>query len=222
MSVTRLLTVTFLLFGYGLAQEMPVVPYDSLMEDRVSIDGYVDREDNEYPGYLKSPSTGLTVSWGFDDSLIYLALETRGRGWFGIGFGAPGMDGSNMLVGFYTDDSAEVYNLVGKAHGHPERVSVDSLDLDWEVDFDDETGVMTLEVAYPLTWRGEGAPAAFSENRMFAGTAIPGLVPGDTFDLILAQNTKSVSLGAKHSHRTTLKARLAERPKPSAQSKGEE
>ncbi len=194
--------------------EQPVVPYDSLMDDRVSIDGWVDREDGEfeYPAELKNPATGMTVSWGFDDSLIYVALETRGRGWFGVGFGTAGMDESNMLVGYYTEDSVDLYNLVGRDHGHAVAGHADSLALDWDIDFDDETGVAAIEFSYPLTWRGEGAPPALAENSVLKESAIPGLAAGDVFDLILAQNTKSISLRERHSHRATLKFQLAEAP----------
>lgn len=222
MNIIRQLSIVAVLAGIGLAQEFPVVPYDSLMDDRVSVDGYVDREDDEYPAELKNPATGLTVSWGFDDSLIYIALETRAKGWFGIGLGAPGMNEANMIVGFYTDDSAEVYDLVGAEHGHPVVLHADTLNLDWDIDFDDETGITALEVAYPLKWRGEGSPAAFSEVNALQGTAIPGLEPGDVYDVILAQNTKSISFSQKHSHRTSLKVRLAENPRQSTQPEGGE
>lgn len=232
MNTTRMLFVAAVLCGLCLAQEIPVVPYDSLMEDRVSVDGYVDREENEYPAQLKSPATGLTVSWGFDDSMVYIALETRGRGWMAIGFchrmtgssdslGAPGMDEANIIAGFCTDDSAEVYNVVGKDHAHEVAGHADSFDLEWEVDYDDETRVTTLEFAYPLKWQGEGAPAAFAGNEALKHAAIPGLEPGDTYDLILAQNTKSVSLRDKHTHRTRLKFRLAENPRRPAPSEGD-
>jgi hypothetical protein len=208
-----LLLTTALGFGLALAQELPVLPYDSLMEDRVSVDGWVEREDGEfeYPAEVKNPATGMTVSWGFDDSVLYIAVETRGKGWFGFGLGAPVMNESNMLVGFYTDDSVELYNLVGAGHGHQVAGHADSLALDWDIDFDDETGVRCLEVAYPLRWSGDGAPGG--DNAVLKKAAIPELVPGDIYDLILAQNTKSVSLDERHTHRATVKFRMAENPK---------
>ncbi len=213
MKTARIVFGLVLLAGLALAQEIPVMPYDSLMEDRVSADGCVEREDEyEYPAELKNPATGITVSWGFDDSLMYLALETRGKGWFGIGFGSPVMNESNMIIGFYTDDSAEVYNMVGKEHSHTPPIHVDSLLLDWDIDFDDETGVTAFEVIYPLKWHGEGAPETFAPAEFLKEAAIPGLAPGDLFDLILAQNTKSVSFMAKHTHRAGLKFKLAENP----------
>jgi len=216
MTVIRLFCAVVLFAGTLAAQPVAVMPCDSLMEDRASADGWVDREEgeSEYPGELKDPATGMTVSWGFDDSLLYLAVETRGKGWFGIGFGAPGMDESNMLVGFYTDDSVGLYNLVGKGNTHTVAGHADSLGLEWDIDFDDETGITAFEVCYPLTWRGAGAPAAFAGNEVLAGSAIPGLAPGDMFDLILAQNTNTPSLMTKHTHRSVLKFRLEGVPAP--------
>lgn len=204
------------------ADGVPVVPYDSLMEDRVSVDGYVEREDGEleYPATFVNQATGMTVSWGYDDSLIYVALETRGKGWFGVGFGAAGMNESNMVVGFYNDDSAEVYCLVGKGYTHKVAAAADALLPDWDIDFDDETGVTILEFTYPLHWRGEGAPEAFAANEVLKGTAISGLEPGDTYDITLAQNTKTPSLAAKHTHRTTLKFQMAEKPEPAQETGG--
>jgi len=201
-----------LLAGTAVAQDPAVVPYDSLMEDRVSIDGWVDREEDEYPGYVKNPATGLTVSWGHDDSVIYVAVETRGRGWMSVGFGGENMDGANMLLGFYSDDSAEAYNLVGKGYGHVLAAHLDSLDVDWDIDFDDETGVSCLELSYPLTWRGEGAPETFVDNEGLKTAAIPGLVPGQTYQLILAQNTKTISTKVKHTHRSEVKFQLQKPP----------
>ena len=82
--VTRMLLL-MLVSGFALtavAADMPVMPYDSLMEDRVSADGWVEREEEfEYPAEFKNPATGLTVSWGFDDRNMYVALETKGKGW---------------------------------------------------------------------------------------------------------------------------------------------
>jgi hypothetical protein len=210
----RALTMLAVLgLGMAAAQEMPVLPYDSLMEDRVSVDGWVEREDGEleYPAEIKNPATGMTISWGFDDSLLYVAVETRGKGWFGFGLGSPTMSESNMLIGYYTDDSAEVYNLVGVGYGHEVAGHADLMTPDWEVDFDDETGIRCMEVAYPLRWSGEGTPG--SDNAVLKKAAIPGLEPGDVYDLVLAQNTKTVSLAERHTHRASVKFRMAENPK---------
>lgn len=204
--------VLLLLAGVARAQDPAIVPYDSVMEDRASVDAYVDREDGEYPGYVKNPATGLTLSWGHDDSVIYVAVETRGRGWMSVGFGGEDMDGANMLLGFYSDDSAEAYNLVGKGYGHVPAAHLDSIDVEWDIDFDDETGVTTFEFAYPLKWRGEGAPEVFVGNEGLENAALPGLVPGETYQLILAQNTKTISTRAKHTHRSELKFQLQKPP----------
>jgi len=210
------LTAVFLvvLVAPVFAEEMPVMPYDSLMDDRVSADGYIEREEGEfeYPAEFINRATGMTVSWGFDDSLMYLGVETKGAGWFGIGFGSPTMDESNFLVGYYTDETADVLNLVGKGHGHEVAGSVDTLASDWDIDFDDDTGIRCWEVIYPLKWRGEGASEWTAGNEVLDGTAVSGLEPGDIYDLVIAQHTKTADLSARHTHRTTIKFRMAENP----------
>jgi len=204
---SRITLSLLLATALGLAQPVPLLPYDPSIDDRVSVDGFVDLEENEYPGFFVDKASGLTVHWGCDDSLLYVALETRAKGWLAIGFGSAKMHESNMLIGFYTDDSAEVYNHVGASYTHGPTQAKDSSGVDWEwdIDFDDETGVTTLEFAYPLKF-----PA-------YPGLAIPGLEPDDTYDLILAQNTKSISLAARHTHKSVLKFRMAPRPAPPAE-----
>ena len=183
------------------ASAQPVIPYDSLMDARVNVDGVIDNEEGpEYPATYSDKASGLTVNWGFDDSLIYVGLVTKGRGWLAIGFGSPTMSESNVIIGYYTDDSTEVVNQIGGNHVHAGLPQSDSVIRDAEIDYDDETGVTTMEFTYPLHFP--------------AGTklAIPGLAPGGTYDVILAQNTKSVSLDAKHTNLSALKVKLAEKP----------
>jgi hypothetical protein len=183
------------------AQTPSVIPYDSTMDDRVAVDGVIDNEDgSEYPGVYVDKASGLTAYWGFDDSLLYVGLETKGRGWMAIGFGSAKMDESNMIVGYYTDDSTDVANYVGANHTHARSPQSDSAVREAEIEYDEETGITTMEFVYPLKF-----PAV-------EGLAIPGLEPGDTYDVILAQNTKTVSLNAKHTNRSALKVKLADNP----------
>jgi len=187
-----------------LASAQPVIPYDSLMDARVGIDGVIDNEDGpEYPATYSDKASGLTVNWGFDDSLVYVGLVTKGRGWLAIGFGSPRMNESNMIIGYYTEDSTEVMNHVGGNYVHAGSPQSDSAIREAEID--QETGVTTMEFAYPLRF-----PAG-------AALAVPGLAPGGTYDIILAQNTKSVSLNAKHTNFSALKVKLAGKPQPTKQ-----
>ena len=190
----------------ALASAQPVIPYDSLMDTRVGIDGVIDNEDGpEYPATYKDKASGLTVHWGFDDSLIYVGLETKGRGWLAIGFGSDKMNESNMIVGYYTEDSTEVMNQVGANHTHARSPQSDSAIREAEIEYDEETGITTMEFAYPLQF-----PAG-------QALAIPALVPGDTYDIVLAQNTKDVSLNVKHTHKNAVKVKLADNPRPKKQ-----
>jgi hypothetical protein len=184
----------------GQGTNAVVMPYDSLMADRVSVDGFVDREEAEYPAHFADKATGITVSWGHDDSTLFLGLETRGRGWLAVGLGSDKMNESNMFVGFYSDDSQEVYNQVGAGYGHADAAGNDSLEWEWEVDRDDETGVTTMEIAYPLHF-----PTV-------SGLAANTLEPGKTYGMILAQNSKSISLKTKHTHKSVLNFTIGAKP----------
>jgi hypothetical protein len=187
--------------AFTRAQTVPVVPYDSTMEDRVLIDGEIDNEDGpEYPATYLDKASGLTVHWGFDDSLIYVGLETKGRGWMAIGFGSAKMDESNMIVGYYTEDSTDVMNRIGADSMRARSPQSDSAIPEAEIEYDEDTGITTMEFAYPLQF-----PAG-------EGLAIPALLPGETYDIILAQNTKDVSLKAKYTQRSVLKVKLADNP----------
>jgi hypothetical protein len=193
----------------ALAAAQPVIPYDALMDSRVGIDGMIDNEEGpEYPATYTDKASGVTVNWGFDDSLLYVGLATRGRGWLAIGFGSPTMNKSNMIIGYYTEDSTEVMNQIGAGHKHAKAPQSDSVIREAEIDFDEETGVTTMEFVYPLQF-----PAGKGE-----ALAIPALAPGGTCDVILAQNTRSIALNAKHTNFGTLKVKLAEiPPKPETQ-----
>jgi len=190
----------------ALASAQPVIPYDSLIDTRVGIDGVIDNEDGrEYPATHADKASGITVHWGFDDSLMYVGLETKGRGWLAIGFGSPAMNESNMMIGYYTEDSTEVMNQVGVNNTHARSPQSDSAIQEAEIDRDEETGVTTMEFTYPLQF-----PAG-------EALAVPGLAPGGTYDVILAQNTKSVSFNAKHTNFSALKVKLADKPQPTKQ-----
>ena len=187
--------------AFSRAQTVPVIPYDSTMDDRVGVDGAIDNEDGpEYPATYVDKASGMTVHWGFDDSLIYVGLETKGRGWVSIGFGSPKMEESNTIVGYYTDDSTDVVNRFGADSVRAGSPQSDSAIREAEIEYDEETGITTMEFAYPLKFPGG------------KGLAIPGLEPGDTYDIILAQNTKMVSLDAKYTNLGTLKVKLADNP----------
>jgi len=187
-----------------------VVPFDSLMDYRVSVDGYIDIEEEEYPASFQDPVTGITVHWGHDDSLIYVGMEARGKGWLAIGFGSPAMNGSNMIIGYYSDESAAVVNHVGVGKMHRSVKGNDSLIQDWEIDYDDETNTLVMEFIYPLHWPG------------LNGTTVDGLFPEKTYDLILARNSRSNSIAAKHAQRSRRVFIIAPKPIPPQQTESEQ
>lgn len=201
------LTVVLLIvaLSLGVAQQKEsktpqVVPYDGALAEWVSVDGFVDDDEQEFSGTLTDPATGITVNWAYEDSLLYVALSARGTGWLAVGFGSPKMEKSNILIGYYTDDSTNLENHIGSGWSH-KPANIDLID-DWEVDYDDETNTMVIEFTYPLQWTG------------LKGTAISELIPGQTYHLILARNPKSSSLTAKHAQKASYTFTLAPKPEP--------
>lgn len=111
--------------------------------------------------------------------------------------------------------------MVGRGHSHVKAGRADEMLQDWDIDFDDETGVTTLEFCYPLHWRGEHAPEEFAGNEILKGTTISGLEPGDIYDMILAQHTRNASLAAKHTHFSSLKFQMGEKPETDPETGGD-
>lgn len=195
--------ILILALSLGVAQQKEgkttqVVPYDGALAEVVIIDGSVDEDEQEFTGNFTDPATGITVNWGYDDSLLYAALSAPGTGWMAMGFGSPKMDKSNILIGYYTDDSTNLENHIGSGWSH-KPANIDLIE-DWEVDYDDETDTMVIEFTYPLNWTG------------LKGTAIAELIPGQTYHLILARNSKNSSLTAKHAQKASYTFTLAPKP----------
>ncbi|MEO0079586.1 MAG: hypothetical protein ABIK44_02765 [candidate division WOR-3 bacterium] len=195
-----LATGVFAQAGADSVPQVLVMPYDSTMEDRVTVDGYIDKEDDEYPASFTNKATGITVYWGYDDSLMFIGLESKGKGWLAIGFGSDKMHEANMVIGRFHNDVAEVVNHVGVNRTHAAANLGDSLLIESEIDFDEETGTMAMEFVYPLSWNG------------LKGAAISGLVPGEVYDLLLARNARTAALTAKHGQKAQLKFQLATNP----------
>ncbi len=203
---TVLFVILTLIISLATAQEKgkaqtPIIPYDPELEDWVSVDGFVDVESQEYPNSFFDPITGITIHWGYDDSLLYIALSAKGMGWMAIGLGSPKMDKSNIFIGYYTDDSTNLENHIGVGWSHKPAGGANLLE-DWEIDYDDETDEMVIEFTYPLNWAG------------LKGTAITELKPGQSYSLILARNPKSSSFKAKHAKKSSYTFALAPKPEP--------
>jgi hypothetical protein len=79
-----------------------------------SVDGRV--AASEYATTFTDAKTGLKVSWQADDQKVHVAIENGGRGWIAMGFGARGMRGASMVLGF-TDKQGRwvVEEQMGKA-----------------------------------------------------------------------------------------------------------
>jgi hypothetical protein len=79
-----------------------------------SVDGRV--AAGEYAATFTDVKTGLKVSWQADEQTMHVAIESGGRGWIAMGFGARGMRNTSMVLGF-TDKQGRwaVEEQMGKA-----------------------------------------------------------------------------------------------------------
>ncbi|MGQ9677915.1 MAG: DOMON domain-containing protein [bacterium] len=203
LSRVVLFTITILSVVFAQKPEgktNQVIPYDGALSEVVWVDGTVDADEQEFTGTLTDQVTGITINWLYSDSLLYIALSSKGTGWMAIGFGSPKMDKSNIIIGYYTDDSTNLENHIGSGWSH-KPANIDLIE-DWEIDYDDETDTMVIEFTYPLKWTG------------LNGTAISELIPGQSYNLILARNSKSSSLAAKHAQKASYTFTLAPKPEP--------
>lgn len=102
IAITTLLVNTFLIGTSNASPEAVTMPYEP--DPKVVVDGIVSID--EYVDSYFEMITGIYVNWEHNGTHMYIAVESPGTGWVGIGFGVinTGMDGANMIIG-YVDDS---------------------------------------------------------------------------------------------------------------------
>jgi len=93
------LALSLFLAGHGFAAE-GMAPHSLPLSTNAksAIDGQV--AAGEYATTFTDSRTGITVSWQADAQNLYVGLRSPGKGWIAIGFGATGMKGASMVVGY--------------------------------------------------------------------------------------------------------------------------
>lgn len=104
ITTATLLINTFLIVMLKATPELVTIPYEP--KSKVVIDGVIGTD--EYLGSYFETITGININWEHNGTHMYIALESPGTGWVGIGFGPINavMEGANILVG-YVNDSTE-------------------------------------------------------------------------------------------------------------------
>jgi len=96
---------------------IPTILY--VPESEVVADGII--EPDEYGFSYLDQSTGVTVHWEHDGTILRVGLESPGVGWVSIGFGPRnvGMDGANMILAYMGEQgSSVIVDEVGVGHNH--------------------------------------------------------------------------------------------------------
>ncbi len=161
------------------APELYVAP---LVEEGIPVNGA--RE-----GYPGEPLTvaGMEVFMAHDGSNLYLYSRSEAEGWISLGFNrqGAGMDGANILIGYFEEDGSQVVrNDLGEGNTHAETT-----DGVLEYHLQRENGGIILELAYPLDFPDE------------AGFNLPGLLSGEeeVYTLIAAYHANSHDPNQQHS-----------------------
>ncbi len=155
-----------------------------LVEEGIPVDG--SREG--YPGEpLIVTGTNMEVLMAHDGSSLYLHARSEADGWISLGFNEQGggMDGANMLIGYFEEDGSQVVrNDLGAGRTHDKTV-----DGVLEHHLLREDGEIIMELAYPLDFPDE------------AGFNLPGLSPGgeEVYTLISAYHASAHDPDQKHS-----------------------
>ncbi len=150
-------------------------------EGPVSIDG----SNADYPA-AGFQVMDADIYLAYDDSNLYVYLETEGEGWVAVGFNTMGggMDGANMIIGYLDNGTAAIRDDVGKGRSHSEASS----SMVNEFFFAQDNGRVIMEFSYPLNFQdGEGYN-------------LGGLETGETYSLIFAAHSSSNNV-SQHNRR---------------------
>ncbi len=193
--IPAVLTVFLLLAFTGCAGPEPAPENDQAAEDvspgpdvfvvpNVETPPAVDGTPGDYPN-TPFQVAGMEGNMAHDGETIYFYLQAESGGWLSAGFNQEGggMDGANMIIGFFQDDgSAVVRNDLGRGRTHSEIAEgiLDGV-------FEERDGAVILECAYPLTF-----PDVPEFN-------LQALEPGKVYTLILAFNARSQDPTQRHS-----------------------
>ena len=143
-------------------------------------------------GYPERPVEviGAQIHLAHDGEYLYVHLEADVNGWIAVGFNARGggMDGANMLIGYFDEDIPSIRNDVGRGRAHAEANTTGVRDFILLR----ENGTRILEFSYPLR---------FPDDDAFH---LEELIPKEMYTLIVAYNDGSDDIGRKHSRFATI------------------
>jgi len=155
--------------------------------------GHVDQPlavDGSVDGYPADPLelAGATIHLAHDDESIFVHLEAEVEGWVSVGFNSSGggMDGANMILGYFDENGEPTYRddvARGRSHAEAGVAAVD------QFFFDRSEGLTTFEFSYPLDFPSD------------EGYNLEGIVSGGTYSLIVGLHNSSDNVDTTHTSR---------------------
>ena len=159
--LTAVLLITFV---SGCAGDPATADPDLYIVPQVEDGILVNGTREGYPGEPLAVA-GLEVLMAHDGSILYLYVRSETDGWIAQGFNKQGrgMDGANILIGYFKEDGSQALrNDLGQGKTHAETINGV---LEHHI-LREDSGVI-MELAYPLDFPDE------------AGFNLPGLSPGE-------------------------------------------
>ena len=144
--------------------------------------------DGSNEGYPTDPVevTGSLIYLAHDNEYVYVYAEAEAEGWLAVGFNESGrgMDGSNMILGYY-DDGNPVYRDdvgAGNTHSEAEVAAVN------EFYFSRTEGGAIMEFSYPMVFPDE------------EGYNVEQILPGESYSLIVGMHASSDDITTRHTN----------------------
>jgi hypothetical protein len=121
MKRSIIILLVLLASGAAFAGEAPAHKVPVTTGAAPVIDGTV--AQGEYAACFTDSATGIVVSWQADSANLCCALQSPGKGWLAIGFGADGMSGADMAIAYTNANGAWVVEeQMGKSFFRHRRV----------------------------------------------------------------------------------------------------
>jgi len=189
--IKRVLLFAAVLLSLVLLIGCEVAPPEEPNDEPEWLIGRVDQPlpiDGANEGYPTGPVelAGSIVYLAHDDDYVYVYAEAEGEGWLAAGFNesGSGMDGSNMVLGYYDDGNPAYRDDVGVGNTHSEA-GVTAVN---EFYFNRTEGVTVMEFSYPMVFPdGEGY-------------SVEQILPDESYSLIVAMHASSDDIDTMHTN----------------------
>lgn len=187
----RLLLVAVFVLSLVLLIGCEVDPAEEPNDEPEYSMGQVDQPlpvDGSNEGYPTDPLevAGSLIYLAHDDDYVYVYVETEAEGWLAVGFNESGngMDGANMVLGYYDDGNPAYRDDVGAGNTHSEA-EVTAVN---EFYFSRTEGDAVMEFSYPM---------AFPDEEDYN---LEQVLPGESYSLIVGVHESSDDITTRHTN----------------------